>query len=293
MSKSKKIIGMGLGLAVLVSSMGLAFAVNGQSKETDTAKSKYQRVEQFKEKGIGIKVNLLDNLVKAGTITQDQLKAIQESMKQTKDSLNTQKTMKERLDSLVTAGTITQAQEDAVIKEYDTAKALMQAEQEERLGEIAKEKGITVDELKAQMEERKAEIGQRGHSDFKGIVEKVNVLDGLVTAGTITADQQKAIQETLKPTKDSQKTQKTVKERLDSLVTAGTITQEQEAAVIKAYDAAKELMQAEQEKRLVEMAAKKGITVDELKAQIEKQKTEIGKVGGDFKGKIKFGRTEK
>jgi len=168
MNGSKKIIGIGLGIAVLVSSMGLAFAVSGQSQSiSDAAKSKVQRVEQFRGKGMGPKVNILDSLVTAGTITSVQQKAIQEAIRPNKDS---QKTLKESLDSLVTAGTITQAQEDAVIKADTAAKVLMQAEQEKRLVEMAAKKGITVDALKAQMEEQKGDRGQGRPENFKGKV---------------------------------------------------------------------------------------------------------------------------
>ncbi|HEY5586552.1 MAG TPA: hypothetical protein VIK78_18935 [Ruminiclostridium sp.] len=166
MSRTKKIIGMGLGLAVLISSMSLAFAVTGQSKSTsDTAKPKYQRVEQFKGKGGEQRVNPLSNLVTAGTITAAQQKAIEDSMRPTKAL---QRTMKESLDSLVKAGTITQVQEDTVIKADAATKVLMQAEQEKKLVEMAKEKGITVAELKAQMEEHKGDRGQGPFGDFKG-----------------------------------------------------------------------------------------------------------------------------
>jgi len=164
MGKSKKIIGMGLGLAVLVSSVSFAFAADGQSQSTlNTAKSKYQSVEHFKGKGGGQRVNILSSLVTAGTITADQQKIIQNAMKPAKDS---NKTMKASLDSLVTAGTITQAQEDAITKAYDAAKAKMEAEQQTRLEEMAKEKGITVAELKVQMEKQRSERGMDG--EFKG-----------------------------------------------------------------------------------------------------------------------------
>jgi hypothetical protein len=166
MGKSKKIIGMGLGLAVLVSSVSFAFAANGHSQSTsDTSKSKYQSLEHFKGRGQGQRVNILSTLVTAGTITADQQKAIQTAMKPSKDS---QKTMKESLDSLVTTGTITQVQEDAIIKAYDDAKAKMQAEQEKRLEEMAKEKGITVAELKTQMEQQKPGMGMKGEFRGKG-----------------------------------------------------------------------------------------------------------------------------
>ena len=194
---AKKIIGMGLGLAVLISSMSFALAANSE-KSSDTAKPKHQYSQMFKGKCGFKKVSILDNLVKAGTITSDQQKAICEALKPSK---GTQKTIKESLDSLVKAGTITQAQEDAVVKATENAKL-------------------------------QKPIDKKGA--FKGRNQKhVNVLGSLVTAGTITSDQQKAICEALKPSKD---TQKTIKESLDSLVKAGTITQAQEDAVVKAFD---------------------------------------------------------
>ncbi|EPR07698.1 hypothetical protein [Ruminiclostridium papyrosolvens] len=230
MSNVKKLIGMGLGLAILISSMSFAFAANSE-KSSDTAKPKYQNSQMFKGKGGFKKPAVLESLVKAGTITSDQQKAICEALKPSKD---TQNTIKESLDSLVKAGTITQAQEDAVVKTFDNARAQKPADK----------KGA-----------------------FKGKNQKhINVLDSLVTAGTITADQQKAIREALKPSKD---TQNTIKESLDSLVKAGTITQAQEDAVVKAFDDAKAKVEADREKKLEELAAKKGITIDELKSQMK------------------------
>ena len=241
MKKTKKIIGLGLSMAVLVTSMGFAFAADNQTQTADTSKPESRKLTQFKGWGEGKNVNLLSELVAAGTITADQQKAIQEALKSQR---GTDKTIKDLLDSLVTAGTITQAQEDAVIKAYDDAKAKMEAEMQKRLEEMAAKKGN--------------KAGNR-----------IDVLSDLVKAGTITADQQKAVQEALRSQKG---TDKTTKDLLDSLVTAGTITQAQEDAVIKAYDDAKAKMEAEMQKRLEEMAAKKGITVDELKAQMEKEK---------------------
>ncbi len=198
---AKKLIGIGLGLAILISSMGFAFATNSE-KSSDTAKPKCQNSQMFKGKGGFKKPAVLDSLVKAGTITSDQQKAICEALKPSKDTKNT---IKESLDSLVKAGTITQAQEDAVIKAFENTRA------------------------------QKKHSGEKGA--FKGRNQKhINVLDSLVTAGTITADQQKAICEALKPSKDAKNT---IKESLDSLVKAGTITQAQEDAVVKAFDDAK------------------------------------------------------
>ena len=223
----KKFIGMGLGLAILISSMSFVFAANSE-KSSDTAKPKHQYSQVLKGKGGFKKPAILDNLVKEGTITSEQEKAIREALKPSKDTHNT---INVRLDSLVKAGIITQAQEDAVVKAFENARAQKPYDKQ---------------------------------GAFKGRNQKhINVLDSLVTAGTITSDQQKAICEALKPSKD---TQKTIKESLDSLVKAGTITQAQEDAVVKAFDDAKAKMEAEREKKLEELAAKKGITVDELKS---------------------------
>ena len=266
MKKTKKIIGLGLGLAVLVTSVGFAFAADNQTQTADTTKPESRKMMQFKDRGDGKNINLLSELVKAGTITADQQKAVQAALKTQK---GTDKTTKELLDSLVTAGTITQAQEDAVVKAYDDARAKAEAEMQKRLEEMAAKKGITVDELKAQMEKTKADKAQASNKRGIGNIGRNDILSDLVKAGTITADQQKAVQEALKSQKG---TDKTTKELLDSLVTAGTITQAQEDTVIKAYDDAKAKMEAEMQKRLEELAAQKGITVDELKAQMEKAK---------------------
>lgn len=229
MSNAKKLIGLSLGLAVLISSVGFTFAANSE-KSSDTAKPRHQNSQMFKGKGFK-QTTVLDSLVTAGTITADQQKAICEALRPSKDNKNT---IKESLDTLVKAGTITQAQEDAVIKAFENAKAQLPSDKK---------------------------------GDFKGRNQKhISVLDNLVTAGTITSDQQKAICEALRPSKD---TKNTIKESLDSLVKAGTITQAQEDAVVKAFDDAKAKMEAEREKRQEELAAKKGITVDELKSQME------------------------
>ncbi|HEX2927406.1 MAG TPA: hypothetical protein VHP38_14300 [Ruminiclostridium sp.] len=275
MGNAKKLIGMGLGLAVLISSMGFAFAADSGTSSNITAKPGHHAHVSM-EKGNWHKINVMDSLVKAGTITADQQKAIMQAIKPSKEA---QKSIKESLDSLVTAGTITQAQEDAVVKAFDDAKAQMTADMEKKLEEIAAKKGITVDQLKAQMAQQKPGFKRGG---FGGkMMRRENPLDSLVKAETITADQQKAIMQAIKPSKEAPKP---IKESLDSLVTAGTITQAQEDAVVKAFDDAKAQMTANMEKKLEEIAAKKGITVDQLKAQMAQQKP--GFERGGFDGKM-------
>jgi competence protein ComGC len=260
MSNTRRFIGMGLGLAILISSMGFAFAADSGTTAGKT-NTKYQNSQILKMRGGRQKANVLDALVKAGTLTSEQQNAIEKEMKSSREA---RKTIKESLDSLVSAGTITQSQEDAVIKASEDAKAKMTADMEKKLEELAAKKGITVDELKAQMKEQKAGMVK---GDIKGKMQKHDfVLDNLVKAGTLTAEQQKAIEQAMKPSRDAKKT---IKESLDSLVSAGTITKVQEDAVIKAFDDAKAQLTSGMEKKLEDMAAKKGITVDELKAQMK------------------------
>ncbi len=278
MNKTKKIIGLGLGLAVLVTSMGLAFAADTQSSASDTSKPGSQRVEMFKGRG-GHRSQVLSDLVTAGTITAEQQKAVQNAIKLIKGS---DQTLKEALDTLVKAGTITQAQEDAVVKAFDDEKAKLETERQKKLEELAAQKGITIDELKTQMETERANKGKNIKGQFKERVgnKYQSVLSELVTGGAITADQQKAIKEAMKPASG---TKKTIKEALDSLVNAGTITQAQETTIIKAYDAAKAKLEAERQKKLEELAAQKGLTVDELKGRMEKGR--MGK-GHNFNDKL-------
>lgn len=278
MNRAKKLIGMGLGLALLVSTMGLAFAADGQTQASaDTAKARFQGAEklkggQFQQRGAkfgghGQNVNILEDLVKAGTITAEQQKAVQEAIRPVREAGKTTTgaavTLKTKLDALVTAGTITPEQETAITKAFDAAKAKVQEEMDKKLAE-GKFRG-----------------GEPGL--------KNNVLKDLVTAGTINAEQQKAVQEAIKPVKEAGKTTTgaavALKTKLDALVTAGTITPAQETAIIKAFDDEKASVQAEKDKKLAELAAKKGITVDELKAQMEKQKTDkSAATRGKFKG---------
>jgi competence protein ComGC len=142
----------------------------------------------------------LDNLVTAGTITQDQETAIENVLTPSSEGTSTSQKhdfaqgIKTKLDSLVSAGTITQDQETAVITELQS-----------RTG---------------------------GNSKSK--------LDGLVSAGTITQDQETAIENALTPSSDgtsaSQKHDfaQGITTKLDSLVSAGTITQDQENALLEA-----------------------------------------------------------
>lgn len=79
-----------------------------------------------------------------------------------------------------------------------------------------------------------------------------NPLDNLVEAGTITSDQEKAIQDAFKEARMAYKAQEgttnatgTVKDPLDSLVEAGTITKEQENSIKDAFNSKREMHRIE------------------------------------------------
>ena len=161
MKKSKKLISLGVSLAILVTSTGFAFAASNRAYDPGTHKEGIIKVQQ-KDWGRQSGAGLLSKLVTAGTITAEQQKAVVAAMKPSK---GTAVTLENALAGLVTAGTLTQAQADAVAKAYSDAKAKLEAEKEKCLAELAEKKGITVEELKAQME--KGRIGTVDKSGFR------------------------------------------------------------------------------------------------------------------------------
>ena len=75
----------------------------------------------------------------------------------------------------------------------------------------------------------------RAHGDHKGGFK--TVLDGLVTAGTISSDKATAIENTIgKKHDDTNKGGDRFKTELDALVSAGTITSDEETAIIAAFE---------------------------------------------------------
>ena len=331
MKKSKKLISLGVSLAILVTSTGFAFAASNRAYDPGTHKEGIIKVQQ-KDWGRQSGAGLLSKLVTAGTITAEQQKAVVAAMKPSK---GTAVTLENALAGLVTAGTLTQAQADAVAKAYSDAKVKLEAEKEKRQKELTENKGkgigvnsyksvlselvtagaITVEQQKAVVAAMKPSKGTavtlenaltglvtagtltqaqadaiaKAYSDAKvkleaekekrqkelavkkgkgiGVNSYKSVLSELVTAGAITAEQQKAVVAAMKPSKG---TAVTLENALAGLVTAGTLTQAQADAVAKAYSDAKAKLEAEKEKCLAELAEKKGITVEELKAQMEK-----------------------
>ncbi|OPX42715.1 hypothetical protein CLHUN_33670 [Ruminiclostridium hungatei] len=239
MKKAKKIISLGVSLAILVTSTSFAFAAGNRAYTPGTNKDGILKVQKLKGMERGGNIGLLSGLVTSGTITTEQQKAVQTALKSIKKSGIT---AREALEKLVAAGTLTQAQADAAAKAYDDAKAKLEAEKEKRLTDRAEKKG-------------------------NGINTCNSVLSELVTAGAITAEQQKAVRNAMKPSKGKAVT---LESALGGLVEAGTLTQAQADAITKAYNDAKAKLEDEKEKRLKELAEKKGITVEELKAQMSK-----------------------
>lgn len=99
---------------------------------------------------------------------------------------------------------------------------------------------------KKEAQEDSIEISQKALQAFgnntQGITNTNNVLDNLVTAGTITQNQATAIQSAFQAGGKSIQSSGTYTNRpknpLDSLVAAGTITQDQEDAIQNAFEAA-------------------------------------------------------
>ncbi|MGB8454859.1 MAG: hypothetical protein WCD89_21335 [Anaerocolumna sp.] len=131
-----------------------------------------------------------ERLVTAGTITEEQLTAIETALKTAKE---TDRTIEDILDSLVTDGIITTTQEEAIMDGMPSIK----------------DRSLN-----------------RDTSDYNK--KPTSRFESLVTAGTITEDQLTVIEAALKSAKESDKSMQDI---LDSLVTDGTITSAQEEAI--------------------------------------------------------------
>ncbi|EET87943.1 hypothetical protein CcarbDRAFT_1585 [Clostridium carboxidivorans P7] len=153
------------------------------------------------------KTDLFTELVNANIITQAKADAIKAALpqKQAKHNENkSQQGIKTQLDKLVTAGTIT-ADEETKILDFAKQKAT------ERKAEMDKVKGMTADQRKAYFAANPKQ--------------KTDLFAELVSANIITQAKADAIKAAL-PQKQSFKAQ------LDKLVTAGTITADQETKIL-------------------------------------------------------------
>lgn len=157
------------------------------------------------------------------------------------------------MDSLVEAGTITEDQEKAIRNALETSRMANMSQSgsnssEDPLGNLVKSGTITDDQKNAVKDaldsSRKANgmppppppppAGQDGNGSLM-----TNTFDSLVTDGTITSDQEKKILTTLQSTfQSSNSNDNTESDPLDSLVSNGTITNDQEKAVKSAFESA-------------------------------------------------------
>jgi competence protein ComGC len=154
------------------------------------------------------RINPLDDLVSAGTITQEQATAVESAFQSVGKAIQSSGIYNNRpknpLDALITAGTITVEQESAIKSAFESS--------------IKPTKAPSKDPA-------------------------TTALDTLVTAGTITQTQEDAIMKILEESMNSNrpnfnKSNNIPANPLDSLVSSGTITQAQEDAIQSAFEVA-------------------------------------------------------
>lgn len=202
--------------------------------------------------------NPLDDLVKKGTITQDQENAIKSAFDSTKirNTSSTPTTTQDNpLDSLVKDGELTQDQEDAIKSAFDAARQSHQRDQAKSnpsnhvnpLDQLVKSGTITQDQedaIKGAFES--AMKSKQAISAYQSGSSAPNPLDSLVKAGTITQDQEKSIQDTLNEARKSHhhahegsgKAMERSTKILDDLVSNGTISKDQEQSIQGAFESA-------------------------------------------------------
>lgn len=215
------------------------------------------------------KSNPLDDLVKAGTITQDQENSIKSALKaglQTQQAGAVGSTQTNPLGGLVTDGEITQDQENAIKTAFESAKQTrynfqMQGDEsnnENPLDDLVKAGTITQDQensIKSAFEN--AFNSNQIQAAYGTSTNAVNPLDSLVKAGTITQEQENSINNTLQSARPhhhhhhhAQQAAQSGSDQasnqvnpLDELVKAGTITQDQENSIKSAFESAIEAYQ--------------------------------------------------
>ncbi|PKM90500.1 MAG: hypothetical protein CVU87_02160 [Firmicutes bacterium HGW-Firmicutes-12] len=146
---------------------------------TDAERKAY--FESQKDIKPSVRPNLLEDMVTAEILTQDQADVIEKyTANQVQAKKNEQ--LKEQLDTLVNDSTITEEQEDKIITYLKTQK-------ESRQAEMASLKDMTDAERKAYFESQK---------DIKPSARSKS-LEDLVTAGILTQDQADAVSKSLHP----------------------------------------------------------------------------------------------
>ncbi|MBZ9623105.1 hypothetical protein G9F71_009575 [Clostridium sp. FP2] len=174
--------------------------------QADSIEISQQALQSVGNAGITNRTNPLDDLVGAGTITQDQANAIQSAFQSVGKAIQSTGIYNNRpanpLDSLVSAGTITEDQQTAIKSAFE---ASMKTTKHHGKGPAAK------------------------------------ALKDLVTSGTITQPQEdaviKALQASMKANRvNSKESNASIPNPLDSLVSEGTITQTQSDSILKALE---------------------------------------------------------
>lgn len=156
-----------------------------------------------------------------------------------KSNVNFSQDLTSALDSLVSAGTITQGEEDKIT-------SYMQQKADERSAEMDKLKSMSPEDRKTYFEQNKS---QNRPDPLKDLVDQ-NVItqdqaDSIIKAIQSSKNQSSAATST---TADSNNAQGDFKAKLDSLVSAGTITKDQEDKIIEDMEKKEALRKAEMEK---------------------------------------------
>lgn len=226
-----------------------------------------ERQAYFQQNKTQTKTDFLADLITNGTITQDQANCIKTAMNAnaSKNANNKSKTngFKTILDGYVTAGTITQDEETKIENfmqqkasdakaQMEKLKSMTQAERQAYFkqnktqktdilsqlvsqGIITQTQADAMTKLKPSANNKNAEQNRKG----MGTAQLKTKLDSLVTAGTITATQETAVEGLFAPstnnTSNTGSAKTSFKTKLDGLVTAGTLTSDQETAILNLF----------------------------------------------------------
>lgn len=214
--------------------------------QDDSIEISNQAVQSFDRTGITNRTNPLDDLVTAGTITQDQATAIQSAFQSIGKAIQSSGIYNSRpvnpLDSLVTDGTITKDQETAIKSAFESSikpsKPHSKHPGAAALDSLVNAGTITKVQEDAIMKALKEAVNPNKLNLDEENKTIANPLDSLVSLGTINDSQKdvimKALEEAMKPNKSNNVATNT----LVNLVSKGTITKAQEDAIKNAFEAA-------------------------------------------------------
>jgi DNA polymerase IIIc chi subunit len=218
--------------------------------------SKVDEVKIFFEENKGTRVNIHNEIVNQGILTQEQIDAIGEKLHEKKAAEKHAK-MQASLDSLVESDIINE-NEASDILDFIDEKA------EERKEERDKFKNMTSEEKKEYFKENRP-----GNKDKKG-----DLWNELVEEGIIEEAQADSIQEKLHEEKTAERQEK-MQEQLDSLVEKGTLTEENVSDILDFIDDKAEERKEERDKI-------KNMTEEEKKAYFKENKPERGSLAKEL-----------